>query len=192
MASFAPPMAFRAFPAARSNLPSACILESPVIFPAASFILPVVFLAAPFIRSLSMLISSSAGIGWRLNRCGGMQFPSSRHWRLWATFFSEERCERRQWLRINALRGNPVRFLLMCERRCVRCDRSGPFPYRPGYSVESCAARRCLPSSQACQGATSCPELTEPEQEARWCGRGDVPVERPCFSEHHEGRCHRV
>src|SRR5215217_2361712 len=25
-------------------------------------------------------------------------------------FFSEERCERRQWLRINALRGNPVRF----------------------------------------------------------------------------------
>src|SRR5829696_6973105 len=59
----APPMAFRAFPAARSILPSACILVSPVIFPAASFILPVVFLAAPFIRSLSMFISSSATMG---------------------------------------------------------------------------------------------------------------------------------
>jgi hypothetical protein len=32
----------------------ACILVSPVIFPAGCFILPVVLLAAPFIRSLSM------------------------------------------------------------------------------------------------------------------------------------------
>ncbi len=56
-ASLALPMAFRVLPLAWSILPSDCILVSPVMSPAACFILPPVRAAAPFTRSLSIAIA---------------------------------------------------------------------------------------------------------------------------------------
>src|SRR5512146_1389862 len=69
MASFAPPIAFCTLPAVLSALPSACSLASPVTLPAASFTAPLAWLAAPSIRSLSMVLPFVESHGQNASAC---------------------------------------------------------------------------------------------------------------------------